>query len=564
MNKQAIEHSHESKYCFYLDNKRCLVRVRVQRDDTIKKIEVVWNEWCKLWQKPIFTELKLAFSDELFSFYEAVLESEMPSYEYYFKITDGDGKVYFLADDGITEDFDGKRLNLNEFMSKFPNELDRPKLNENLNGRIYYSIFPDRFCCSDFSKPYINMKWDEKNVDGNHFEGGDFKGIISKLPYLKSLGIGGIWLNPIHPSNSAHKYDVNNYFEIDPMFGTLNDFKELLHEAHKLDIKVVMDLVYNHCAYTNNLFQDVVKNGRKSKYYNWFYIDGDKPDLKKRNYLTFAHVANMPKLNTSNPEVLKYFTDVTLYWADLGVDGFRLDVAFEVSYHFWDSIKCELLKKHSNCFFIGEDWLTSEKRLGNYQWDSLMNYPFRYAMMKYFQDDSKDAKWISNRLSSLYTRYSDVFNHKMLNLLDSHDIERWYNFVNFDRDKYFLSFAILMFYPGVPMIYYGDEIFMEGWNDPFNRRGMEWDSKEFDGKDHEFFKQILALKNFDSVKYGNVRFGEENGIAFIRRFNDKESLTLYFYKGEKTKEFPVKSLIFSNNFEKNKFTKTGFVVVKDK
>ncbi len=113
------------------------------------------------------------------------------------------------------------------------------------------------------------------------------------------------------------------------------------------------------------------------------------------------------------------------------------------------------------------------------------------------------------------------------------------------------------------MIYYGDEIVMEGWNDPFNRRGMEWNSKEFSGKDYEFFKQILALKKFDSIKSGNVRFGEKNGVAFIRRFNDKESYTLYFYKGVKPLDFPVKSLIFSNNFENNKFLKTGFVVVKD-
>ena len=563
MNKQAIEHSHESKYCFYLNDKTCLIRVRTQKDDTIKKIEVIWNEWCKLWKEQKITELKLAFSDDLFSYFEATIESQMPSYEYVIRFTDEDGKIYYLADDGLTDDFSFERLNMNEFMSKFPNDVDKPKLNKNLCGRIYYSIFPDRFCCSDFSKSYINMKWDEKDVNGHKFMGGDIKGIISKLPYLKSLGIGGVWLNPINTSDSAHKYDVNNYYEIDPMFGTLDDFKMLLDEAHKLDIKIVMDLVFNHCAYNNILFQDVVKNGKKSKYFNWFYIDGDKPDFKKRNYLTFANVGNMPKLNTSNPEVIKYFSDVTLYWADLGVDGFRLDVAFEVSYHFWNVIKSDLLKKHPDAFFIGEDWLTSEKRLDNYQWDSLMNYPFRYALGRYIKEDNKDSKWISERLSSLYVRYNNIYNHMMLNLLDSHDIERWYNVVNFDRDKYFLTFAILMFYPGVPMIYYGDEIFMEGWNDPFNRRGMEWDSKEFNGKDHQIFKQLLGLKKFDSIKTGDVRFGEENGVAFIRRFTNKESYTLYFYKGEKPLNFSVKSVIFSNNYENGEFQKTGFVMVKD-
>ena len=563
MNKQAIEHSHESKYCFYLDDKRCLIRVRTARNDTIKKVEVVWNEWCKFYKERLVTELKIEYSDELYSYYQGIIQSEKASYEYFIRITDGDGRVYYLADNGLSTDYDVGQTFLNEFMSKFPNEMDLPKLNKNLTGRLFYQIFPERFCCSDFNKKYISMKWNEQKVDNNHFFGGDIKGIISKIPYLKSLGVGGIWLNPIHPSDSAHKYDVNDYMAIDPMFGTMDDFKELLKVAHENDIKIVIDLVFNHCAYHNVLFQDVVKNGKKSKYYDWFFVDGDKPDYKKINYLTFANVANMPKLNTNNPEVLKYFTDVVLFWADMGVDGFRLDVAFEVSYYFWRSIKHALLEKHPDSYFIAEDWMNSEKRLDNYQWDSLMNYPFRYALMRYFEDDKKDSTWIANHLSSLYVRYTDTFNHKMLNLLDSHDTPRWYNTVKFDRDAYFLSYAALMFYPGVPEIYYGNEIFMEGEQDPYNRRGMVWDSKEFGSKDNEFFKEILNLRKLDALKYGETRIGEKDGLAFIKRFNEKESYTLYFYKGNEPIKAKFNNVILSKNYDGSKLSKTGFVVVKE-
>ena len=563
MNKQAIEHSHESKYCFYLDDKRCLIRVRTARNDTIKKVEVVWNEWCKFYKERLVTELKIEYSDELYSYYQGIIQSEKASYEYFIRITDDDGRVYYLADNGLSTDYDVGQTFLNEFMSKFPNEMDLPKLNKNLTGRLFYQIFPERFCCSDFNKKYISMKWNEQKVDNNHFFGGDIKGIISKIPYLKSLGVGGIWLNPIHPSDSAHKYDVNDYLAIDPMFGTIDDFKELLKVAHENDIKIVIDLVFNHCAYHNVLFQDVVKNGKKSKYYDWFFVDGDKPDYKKINYLTFANVANMPKLNTNNPEVLQYFTDVVLFWADMGVDGFRLDVAFEVSYYFWRSIKHALLEKHPDSYFIAEDWMNSEKRLDNYQWDSLMNYPFRYALMRYFEDDKKDSTWIANHLSSLYVRYTDTFNHKMLNLLDSHDTPRWYNTVKFDRDAYFLSYAALMFYPGVPEIYYGNEIFMEGEQDPYNRRGMEWDSKEFGSKDNEFFKEILNLRKLDAIKYGETRIGEKDGLAFIKRFNEKESYTLYFYKGNEPIKAKFNNVILSKNYDGSKLSKTGFVVVKE-
>lgn len=562
MNKQAIEHQHESKYCFYLDDKRCVIRVRTAKNDTIEKIEVVWNEWCKFYKEKKVNKLEKAYSDELFDYYETIIASKKASYEYFIKIYDKDGEIYYLADDGLSKDYSEANTFLNEFMSKFPNEHDLPKLNKTLTGRLFYQIFPERFACSDFKKKYINMDWYEKKVDNDHFMGGDIKGIIEKIPYLKSLGVGGIWLNPIHPSDSAHKYDVNDYFKIDPMFGTTKDFKLLLKVAHENDIKIVIDLVFNHCAYHNVLFQDVVKNGKKSKYYNWFFVDGDKPNYKNRNYLTFADVANMPKLNTSNPEVLDYFTKVVLYWADMGVDGFRLDVAFEVSYYFWRSIKKALLEKHPDCYFIAEDWMNSEKRLDNYQWDSLMNYPFRYALMRYFEDEKKDAKWISNRLNSLLMRYPDPFNHKMLNLLDSHDTPRWYNTVKFDKDFYFMSYALLMFYPGVPEIYYGNEILMEGEQDPFNRRGMEWNSKVFGGEDNTFFKQILKLRELEPVKYGEVRAYEKDGIAFISRFIGKEEYVLAFYKGNKPVDLKVKNLILQRNYDGNKITKTGFVVYK--
>lgn len=564
MNKQAIEHSHESKYCFYLDEKRCLIRVRTARNDTIKKIEVIWNEWCKFYKEKLVTELKIEYEDELYSYYQAIISSDKASYEYIIRITDGDGVIYYLSDDGLSKDFDIDTVFLNEFMSKYPNKKDLPVLNKNLTGRLFYQIFPERFCCVDSSRKHINQKWNVKKITNDDYIGGDFKGITSKLDYLKSLGVGGIWFNPIHPSHSAHKYDVDDYLKVDPTLGTLEDFKQLLNEAHKRDIKIVVDFVFNHCSYNNVLFQDVVKNGKKSKYYDWFFVDGDKPEYKKRNYLTFADVASMPKLNTNNPEVLDYFKKVVLYWADLGVDGFRLDVAFEVSYYFWHELKNTLLSKYPDSYFIGEDWMNSYKRLDNYQWDSVMNYPFRFSLLKYFDDDKKDSKWIGDRLNALYVRYPDPFNHKMLNLLDSHDTPRWYNTVHFDIDKYLVSYAMLICYPGVPEIYYGNEIFMKGEQDPLNRLGMEWDSPLFKSEQHEIFKKILKLHDYECVKYGESRFGEKDGVAFIKRYNEKECLTLYFVKTDKPIKVKYENIVLSHSYLGEEFVKTGFVAVYEK
>lgn len=563
MNKQAIEHAHDSRYSFYLDSKRCLIRVRTARNDNIKKITVIWNEWCEFWKSKLENDMTLEYSDELFDYYQTIIEKEHASYEYIIRIIDSNDEVFYLADDGLSKDFEIATVFLNEFMAKFPNDIDLPKLNKNLTGRLFYQIFPERFCCSDFTKKYIDIKWNEKNVKNNHFLGGDFKGIISKIPYLKSLGVGGLWLNPIHKSISAHKYDVDDYFSVDPMFGTIDDFKEFVKVCHEHDIKIVLDMVFNHCGFNNVLFQDVVKNGKKSKYYNWFFIEGDKPDYKKCNFLSFAGFAGMPKLNTNNSEVLQYFRDVILYWADLGVDGFRLDVAFEVSYYFWGYLKDALLKKHPESYFIGEDWMNSEHRLGNYQWDSVMNYPFRFNVMRYFEDDKKDSKWISDRLNALYVRYTDIYNQKLVNLLSSHDTPRWLTICKGDEDYFFMSYAMLMVYPGVPEIYYGDEILMQGEQDPYNRRGMEWDSKIYNGPKFKLFLDILKLRDFESVKYGEARFGEKDGIAFIKRFTDKETITLYFYKGKQQQQFKLENVVLASNYDGQMFLKTGFAVVKE-
>lgn len=562
MNKQAIEHKHESRYSFYLDKNRCLIRVKTAKNDTITKVEVLWNEWCKFSKYQNVMKLQVAYSDDLFDYYEGIIASENPSYEYIIKITDYDSKTYYLCDEGLVEHFDYKNYNQLVFMAKFPNETDIVRKNEKLSGRIFYQIFPERFACFDFSKPYISMKWNEKKVTNEDYLGGDLPGIIKKIPYLKRMGIGGIYLTPIHPASSAHKYDVEDYFAIDPMFGNFNDFEKLIKVCHENDISLVMDMVFNHCSYNNFLFQDVVKNGKKSKYYNWFFVNGSKPDFSAKNYLTFANVRIMPKLNTNNPEVLEYFKKVLLFWANKGVDGFRLDVAFEISYQFWRTLKYNLLLLNKDIFFIGEDWLNTVARLDNSQWDSVMNYPFRYALLKYLTNDDVSNEWFSNRLNSLFVRYINETNNKVINLLDSHDTERLINRLKFNRNSFFLAYAVLMFYPGVPQIYYGDEIFMEGNMDPDCRKGMEWESKEFSSSDHKFLLQIFKLRSFESLKYGSSRFGFENNVCYITRFNDKESYTIYFTN--KNTPFTINgNFILKHNYDGKTLKDFGFVVVKN-
>ena len=150
------------------------------------------------------------------------------------------------------------------------------------------------------------MDWNTDEPKNDKFAGGDLDGIREKLHYLKELGIGAIYMTPIHQSISAHKYDIDDYLSVDKMFGDLDSLKRLVDEAHKQDIKIVMDLVFNHSSFYNPIFQDVVKHGKASKYYDWYFVDGDKPTWEKGNYKTFCDVKMMPKLNTNNPATQQY------------------------------------------------------------------------------------------------------------------------------------------------------------------------------------------------------------------------------------------------------------------
>lgn len=566
MNKHAIEHLSDSRYCFAVGGLKYRIRLKTARDDNIEKIELLWNSWCSFYSKQKVTQMYLAHQDELFDYYEVEIENEEPGYAYVFKIYCDDGKVFFYSEYGISEDYDFSTCFLDEFLATFPNDVDTIKNKKGFNGRVIYQIFPERFARSQNKKntSYINMDWDEEEVRNNRYMGGDINGIIEKLPYLKQLGVGAIYLCPVHPSPSAHKYDVNDYFDIDPMFGTKEDFAKLVEEAHKVDITIIMDMVFNHTCFYNDLMQDVCRKGKKSKYYDWYFIDGDKPDYKKRNYLTFADVAMMPKLNTNNPKVMEYFKKVVVFWAEkYHVDGFRLDVAFEVSHKFWRELKRALMEVNPDIIFYGEQWLNSESRLDNSEWDSVMNYPVRLVLIRYF-NENKTNKYLSDNLNRLLMRYKDPINHNMINLLDSHDTERFLTTLKGNRDFYLMAYAILMFYPGCPELYYGDEIFEEGKNDPYCRKGMKWNSSEYQKADYQLFVKLLHLREYQSLRDGEYRIHEKDNILFMKRYNNNEELVLALYKGDNEKQFKCDNIILKHNYQDGKFLKSGFVVYKNK
>ena len=564
MDKYAILHESDSKFSFPISATTAVIRLRAKRNDDITSVNVLWNTGHKFWQQRMVTPMSVHYSDQLFDWYECKIDNGYPGYSYLFEITEQNGTVWYYNESGLDTQLRINRAFEDNFNVVFPNAKDIVTPNRQFEGRVFYQIFPERFARGSrgIDKSYVNMDWDTDTPDNSHFAGGDLVGIREKLPYLKNLGIGAIYMTPIHQSVSAHKYDVDDYFSVDRMFGSLDDLKLLVDAAHALDIKVVLDLVFNHSSYYNAIFQDVVKNGKNSKYFHWYFVNGNKPSKTKLNYNTFADVWMMPKLNTNHPEVQEYLCSVgEFYLREYNVDGYRLDVAFDVSHDFWRLFKRRMLAVNPDVFVIGEDWQNSESFLGNDQWDSIMNYAFKYAAQRYLVENRYDAKGFCDYLNSALVRYKEGTTKMMLNLIDSHDTPRFFEELGHNKSLQLLAIAALMFYPGNPMLYYGDEIFMDGKQDPFNRKCMRWDSEEYQSAEHKVVCDLLQMRGDDVLKKGDTRIYEQDGLAVIERSYNGQTLALALNHSGQAVQLNEK-IVYSYNCQGDKMPEGSFAVYK--
>ena len=578
MNKLALLHRIDSEYAYPLDEKRLVLRLRVSKEDEFKVIEVFFNPAMRFIKERQVKEMKVKYIDNYFKYYEVTLFNNFPSFSYIFHIVTLDNEEYFLSDEGLSRSYDYSLSQVSAFRYAFINPDDVIKVNPKFEGRIFYQIFVDSFFKSEsLNKDFVTRDWNSTDLeafkDGKYhpiFLGGDLKGVTSKLNYLKELGIGAIYLTPIFKANTNHRYDTLDYFEIDPRLGDLSDLKELVKKAHELDILVCLDLVINHTSFFHPFFQDVLKNGKKSKYFDFYMIEGDEIKLEKPfNYFSFSESFMMPKLNGNNKDVQAYCIEVAKhYLKEADVDGYRLDVSNELPHSFWIEFKKELKKEKEDIFLIGECWYNAYSFLNSLEWDSSMNYASLFAAKEYFVNHTLSTKEFVYKLNSILVRYKENTNKMLLNLLDSHDISRFYEYLKPNKDLYLLSELFLISYIGLPMIYYGDEIFMEGGNDPFNRKGMEWDSSEFNSIEFSLLKKIFALRKLNSFKKGEMELEEKEGLLYIRRVYENEKVTVIL--NNSTEEKVVENIdinntkvVLSNHYERSVLSAYGFLVLKD-
>ena len=335
-------------------------------------------------------------------------------------------------------------------------------------GAVMNMLLPDGKCDS-------NGKNLPDRICKNHL-GGTLKGICENLDYITKLGINCIYLNPIFEAASYHKYDTIDYFEIDPCFGNKADLKELVQQCHKRGIRVILDGVFNHCGADFFAFRDVRQKGKASRYYDWFYhLPETIQYVDPPDYEAFAYVKEMPKLNTGNPEVVEYLCNVGTYWIrEADIDGWRLDVANEINHEFWRAFRHAVRTVKADLFLIGEIWEEAGIWLQGDQFDSTMNYTFSYLCRDFFGKGELSVSEFDAQMQQMIYRYPWQVSLAQMNFLDSHDIPRFLSYCNGNRKRMELAFFYLFMGVGVPSVFYGDEVYIEGMKEPEYRAAMDW------------------------------------------------------------------------------------------
>ena len=380
-------------------------------------------------------------------------------------------------------------------------------------------------------------------------------------------------MNPIFAAGEYHKYDLVDYFHIDPCFGTNEEFRQLVDACHARDMRVIIDGVFNHVGWHFFAFEDVIQKGEDSAYKDWFYrltFPVRRPDDPEAypDYECFGYERMMPKTNTRNPEVVDYFCKVGRYWVrEFGIDGWRLDVASEINDDFWRSFRKAVKQENPDCILIGEVWETAQHWLGGDMFDSTMNYDFRKHCRRFFAEQSIDAAQFDGRVTNMRMRYKLPVLYAQLNLLDSHDVSRFYSLCGSDEEKMKLAVLFQMTFVGIPSVFYGDERGITGIQEAEYRHPMDWSSRHEPLED--FYRQAIHLRRENPVlcrgEYQTIC--AEGGLYAYCRQDDRTRITVVLNNQNTAASLPVdaagKTVLWQTGLQENQLQPMGFAVMKE-
>ena len=470
---------------------------------------------------------------------------------YYFILIDGYDRVYYGNNDehlgGIGQIYTYNPVPYQITIYKKSNLPDWYK------EGIIYQIFVDRFCNGNddgsINNPkknsFIYGRWDDtpvyiKDYQGRtirwDFYGGNIRGIIKKLDYIKSLGVNIINLSPIFKSSSCHKYDAGDYDIIDEMFGTEEDFKELCEKAKSKDIKIILDGVFSYTSSDSRYFNKAgnydeigAYQSPNSKYHNWY-----KFNRYPYGYECWGGIEGRPNINVMHNSYIDFLVNrddsIIKKWIDLGASGWRLNVTDELPDEFIEIIRDRLDTLDKETVLIGDVWddasnkiSYSKKRRYLYgkEIQSVTNYPLRESLINFTRGYIKSDK-LKKKVMSLYENYPREVFLGNINLIGTSDTERILTVLDGNIRCLKIIVALQFTIPGVPLIYYGDETGVTGGKDPDNRKSYPWENEDVDLIG--FYKRIAQIRNGqDALKKGdfNIFDTEEDIFAFERVYENE-------------------------------------------
>ena len=540
-------------------------------------------------------EMVKVSEDNSFEYFQKIifLDNEDEEFDYYFLYQDG-GKEFYLQNGGFSNS-----KNKDECFRYSKDNVQSFYTPDWVKNGIIYQIFPDRFYngsqennpdfkewyydginiappsgelfkkyteyyhfvddWNDYSglkrSPYHHPDDEGYQPDYNSFYGGDIEGIRQKLDYLEDLGITIIYFNPLFESKSNHKYDAVDYMKLDPHFGTEEEFKLFVKEARSRGIRIILDVAFNHTGETFWAFQDGMKKGPSSKYYDWYeWKKWPLPDpLEESNFKPidyyecwwgYGHMPNLnfdfdeinpsensiKDINLANPnwEVVNYVLDVGEYWIlDMDIDGFRLDVPNEVPFWFWKLFREKIKSIKPDAYLVGELWSNAVDWVNDDYFDAVMNYAyFKDPVMRFFNTRQCSAEDFDRDIKQGLFSYPVQATQVMMNLIDSHDTFRYLESCDGDIARLEMAVLFQMTYVGTPHIWYGDEVGMMGAHDPDCRRPFDWDYTSNPDKVElrDYYKKLIEIRKQNScLRTGAFKSLLADGMVYSYLRSDENS-----------------------------------------
>lgn len=499
MNRHAVFHQTNSEYCFPMPGDSLVVRLRTARGDC-DAVTIHWHDKYRFnrGDRTHRAVMMTRFArTELFDFWEGVIDPVGNGARYFFELAPG---IYFGAQ-GFYDTF--ATIVPQFFWYSYVRPQDIFTVPSWAADAVVYQVFPDRFHPGTDALP---DDWHEP-VEWNTFRGGNLQGIIRRLDHIRELGINCLYLTPVFQSPSNHKYDIVDYYRIDPAFGTEADLVELVNRAHGMGIRVVLDAVFNHTSTEFAPFRDVCEKGAASEYVSWFSVKKYPVVVKDfPDYETFGYYGHMPKLMTDNPAAREYLIGAAEYWTrTANIDGWRIDVADEIEHEFWREFRRRLKAINPELLIVGELWGDARAWLHGDQYDTVMNYPFMNMLRGLFAGGG--AELFFRSLGEVRARYRHAPWSVLWNIIGSHDTPRFRTTAGGSTDALRIAALLQMTTPGAPFIYYGDELAMEGGHDPECRLGMAWERGDEDT--YCYYRAVIAARH----RYACLRRGEMERIA---------------------------------------------------